>query len=174
MTPGLLHLVPHVVAFAGALADAGEDGEAAVLRGDVADQLLDDDGLAGAGAAVGADLAALGERRDEVEHLDARLQDLRRRLALLERGRGAVDRPVLVGLDVAEVVDRLAEDVEQAAEARLAHGHGDRLAGVDAFGAAAEAVGRVHREARTQLFPRCCCTSATSFLPSPMSISTAL
>ena len=93
----LLHLVPHVVAFAGALADAGEDGEAAVLGGDVADQLLDDDGLAGAGAAVGADLATLGEGGDEVDDLDAGLEDLRRVVSRSSKaGRGAVDRPVLV------------------------------------------------------------------------------
>jgi hypothetical protein len=34
------------VPFAGALADAGEDGVAAVLLGDAGDEFLDDDGLA--------------------------------------------------------------------------------------------------------------------------------
>ena len=42
-----------------ALADAGEHRVAGVLLGDVADQLLDDDRLADAGAAEDADLAAL-------------------------------------------------------------------------------------------------------------------
>ena len=55
---GLGHLVVEVVALAGALAHAGEDRVAAVLRGDVADQLLDDDRLADARAAEDADLAA--------------------------------------------------------------------------------------------------------------------
>src|SRR6185312_9557952 len=48
---GLLELHPEVVALAGPLADAGEDGETAVLGGDIVDELLDDDGLADAGAA---------------------------------------------------------------------------------------------------------------------------
>ena len=46
--PRVLHLQPEVVALAGPLADAGEDGIAAVLHGHVVDELLDDDGLADA------------------------------------------------------------------------------------------------------------------------------
>src|SRR6202790_967613 len=57
---GLDHLVVEVVALARALADAGEYRIAAVRLGDVVDQLHDDDGLADAGAAEQADLAALG------------------------------------------------------------------------------------------------------------------
>ena len=69
---GLRHLVIEVVAFARALADAGEHRDAAVQLGDVVDQLHDDDGLADAGAAERADLAALEERADQVDDLDAR------------------------------------------------------------------------------------------------------
>ena len=54
----LHHLVAEVVALAGALADAGEHREAAVLLGDVVDELHDEHGLADAGAAEEADLAA--------------------------------------------------------------------------------------------------------------------
>ena len=86
-----------VVALARALADAGEHGVAAVLLGDVADQLLDDDRLAHAGAAEDADLAALGERRDQVDDLEAGLEHLGRGRQLLEVGGGAVDRVVLLG-----------------------------------------------------------------------------
>ena len=58
----LLHLEPEVVALARALAHAAERRQAAVLLGEVVDQLLDDHGLAHAGAAEQADLAALGVR----------------------------------------------------------------------------------------------------------------
>ena len=75
----LLHLEPEVVALAGALADAGEDRHAAVLLGDVVDQLLDQHRLAEAGAAEQADLAAADERRDQVDDLDPGLEDLRLR-----------------------------------------------------------------------------------------------
>ena len=81
---GLLHLEPEVVALAGALADAGEHRHAAVLLGDVVDQLLDQHRLAEAGAAEQADLAAAHERRDQVDDLDARS----RRSPPSARGRG--------------------------------------------------------------------------------------
>ena len=59
---GLLHLEPEVGALAGPLADAGEDRHAAVLRGHPVDHLLDEHGLADAGATEEADLAALRRR----------------------------------------------------------------------------------------------------------------
>jgi len=49
-----------------------------VLLRDVADQLLDQHGLAEAGSAEETDLAAAHERSDEVDHLDAGLEDLHR------------------------------------------------------------------------------------------------
>jgi hypothetical protein len=72
----LLHLVVEVVALAGALADTGEHRQTRVLQGDVVDQLHHVHGLADAGAAEQADLAALGERAHEVDDLDARLEQL--------------------------------------------------------------------------------------------------
>ncbi len=81
------HLEIEVVALARALAHAGEHREAAVLGGDVADQLLDEDRLADAGAAEEADLAALGVGREQVHDLDAGLEDLGLGLLVLELGR---------------------------------------------------------------------------------------
>ena len=117
-----------------------------MLRGDVADQLLDDDRLAGAGPAEDADLAAPPERGDQVDDLDAGLEDLRLRLHLVERGRVAVDRQALVGLDGALAVDRMAEHVEHPTERGLADRHGDRGAGVDDVEAARQAIGGGHRD----------------------------
>ena len=144
---GLGHLEEEVVALARALADAGEDGDAAVLAGDVVDQLLDQHGLAGAGAAEEADLAALHVRRDQVDDLEAGLEDLDRRREVAERRRVAVDRPaldVLAGRLL--VVDRLADHVPDPAQGRVADGDGDRRAGVDDVDSAREAVGRLHRD----------------------------
>ena len=72
------------------------------------------------------------------------LEDLLARRQVLDLRGVAVDRPALLGLDVALLVDRLAEQVEDAAERRLADGHRDRAAGVADLGAAREAVGGVH------------------------------
>ena len=120
----LLHLAPECGALAGALAHAGEDRVAAVLGGDVADQLGDDDRLADAGAAEDAGLAALGEGGDQVDDLDAGLEDLDRRRLLLERRGSAVDRVAASrSLDRTLLVDRLADDVEDAAERARADRH---------------------------------------------------
>ena len=54
---------------------------------------------------------------------------------------------MLVGLDRAAAVDRLADQVEHAAERRLADGHRDRRAGVDALLAADHAVGAAQGDA---------------------------
>ena len=113
---GVDHLVIEVVALARALADAGEHRHAAMRLGDVVDQLLDDHGLADAGAAEQADLAALQIGRQQVHHLDAGDQDLRRGRLLLEGRRLAVDRVALRRVDRPLLVDRLADHVQDAAE----------------------------------------------------------
>ncbi len=73
---GLLHLAEERGALARALANAAEHRVAGVLDADVADELGDDDGLADAGAAEHGGLTALEERADQVDDLDARLEDL--------------------------------------------------------------------------------------------------
>ena len=142
---GLGHLEQEVVALARPLADAGEDGDAGVLAGDVVDQLLDEDGLADAGATEEADLAAAHVGRDQVDHLDAGLEDLDLRRQVGEGRRVTVDRPALrVGTRGVLAVDGLAEDVPDPAERHVADGHRDRRTRVDHVGAAGDAVGRVH------------------------------
>ncbi len=113
----LRHLVVQVVALARALADAREHREAAVVHGDVVDELLDHDGLADAGAAEEAGLAALGVGLEQVDDLDAGLEHLDRGRLLVVLGGLAVDRPALLGLDRAEAVDGLAEDVQDPTRA---------------------------------------------------------
>ena len=136
------HLVPEVVALAAALADAGEDRIAAVLIGHVADQLLDQHRLAHTGAAEEADLAALGIGRQQVDDLDAGLQQLGGREDIGKDRRLAVDGQALLRLHGALAVDGLAHHVEHAAEGRLTHRHGDGTAGVVGLAAAGDAVGR--------------------------------
>src|SRR6266567_1376660 len=92
------HLDEQVVALTGALADPGEHRDATEVLGDPGDHLLDEHGLADAGAAEQADLAALDVRGEQVEDLDPGLQDLRSGLELVERRRVAVDPPALLDL----------------------------------------------------------------------------
>ena len=104
-------------------------------------------GLAHAGAAEQADLAALQVGRQQVDHLDAGDQDLGRGRLLLEGRRVAVDRVALRRVDRTLLVDRLADHVQDAAERLRPDRHGDRAAGVHHLLAAHDAVGAVHGDA---------------------------
>jgi hypothetical protein len=117
-----------------------------MLLGDVVDQLHDDHGLADPGAAEQPDLAALRIGGEEVDHLDPGLEHLLRRCEVLDLRRRAVDRPALLTLDLLPLVDRLAEQVEDAAEGGLAHGDRDRPPGVQDLVAPLQPVGGVHRD----------------------------
>ena len=140
------HLVIEVVAFAGALTDAGEHGQARVRLRDVVDQLHHVDGLADAGAAEQAHLAALGERADQIDDLDARFEQLLRGAQFVVRRWLAVDDGGVRHVDRAALVDRVAQHVHDAAEGGLADRHGDARAGVAHHAAAADAVGRAQRD----------------------------
>ena len=117
-----------------------------MLDGDVADELHQGDRLAHARAAEEPDLAALVEGADEVDDLDAGLQDLDPR-GLVDVGRGlAVDGPVLPGADLAAAVHRRAEHVHDAPQGLRADRHRDRRPGVVDPHTALQAVGGAHRD----------------------------
>ncbi len=123
-----------------------------MLQRDVVDQLHDDDGLAHAGAAEQADLAALQERLDQVDDLDAGLEHLHLGRLLVECRRLAMDGIALGGVDRPELVHRVADDVEHAAQGLAAHGHGDGAAQVDGLHAAHHALGGLHGDAAHPAF----------------------
>ena len=140
------HLVIEVVAFAGALADAGEHRITAVRLGDVVDQFHDQHGLADAGAAEQADLAALGIRRQQVDDLDAGDKD-RGLGRLIGIGRRLlVDRADHFTLDRTCLVDWIADHVDDAPEQSLADRNGNRRAGVGNLLAAHQPLAGVHRD----------------------------
>ena len=112
-----------------------------MLLGDPVDHLLDDDGLADAGTAEQADLAALHVGLEQVDDLDARLEHLGPRLELVERRRVAVDVPVVVGLADGVGVERLADHVEDVSEHGVTDRHLDPVAEVAHGGATHQAVG---------------------------------
>ena len=58
-----------------------------------------------------------------------------------------MDGPALFGVHVVALVDRLTEQVEDAAQSGLPHGNGDRTARVAHLHAARQAIGRVHGHA---------------------------
>ena len=141
---GLDHLVIEVVALAGALADAGQHRIAAIGLGDVVDQFLHGHGLADAGAAEQADLAALGIGAEQVDDLDAGDQDFGRARLFGEGGGLAVNG----GHVLWEIGPASSIGSPITFMMRPRHGgadrHADGRAGVEHFLAADQAFGGVH------------------------------
>ncbi|MCY1304057.1 hypothetical protein D9M70_537940 [compost metagenome] len=113
--------------------------------GDVVDEFHHVHGLAHAGAAEQAHLAALGERAHQVDHLDAGFQQVLRGRQFVVRGGLAVDGGGQRLVDRTTLVDGCAQHVHDATQRRLAHGHGDGGLRVGHDQAAAQAVGRTQR-----------------------------
>src|SRR5205807_9006496 len=84
------------------------------------DELGEDDGLAEAGTAEQAGLAAADQRRQQIDNLDAGLERLGLRRQLRKRRRIPMDGAKLGDLDRPAAVDRLAQQVEDAAQRLLA------------------------------------------------------
>ena len=135
-----------IIALTGALADPGEHAGAAMALGDIVDQFLDQHGLADPGAAEQPDLAALGIRREQIDHLDAGDEDRAFGRLIDEQWRFGVDRGGALVADRAALVDRLADDIHDSAERLGADRHADLRPGVAHFLAARESFGGVHRD----------------------------
>ena len=142
---GLLHFTPEIVALTCALAHASKHGVTTEVLGDSRDHLLDHDGLAHACTTEETDLATSDEGAEEVNHLDTRDEDLGVGVQRGELGRSLVDGAALGRVHGASLVDRLAKQVEDAAENTLADGHRDRCASVDTGHAAGQTVGGTER-----------------------------
>ena len=145
--PGVLHLEVEVVPLAGPLADAREDGDAAVVHGDVVDHLHHDDGLADAGAAEHPHLAAPRKGDEEVDDLDPGFEHMDRGVLFEEGGGLAVDGHVMLRLDGPQAVDRPPDHVEDPPEAFGAYRHADRSAHVLRLHPAHQTIGDVHGDA---------------------------
>ncbi len=156
---GLLHFEPQVGPFARSLADAGKHRVTAVRAGDARDQLGKNHRLAQPGPAEQPGLAAADERREQVDHLDAGLEDFGLGREIGDLGSVAMDRPELLGIHRPAVIDRLAEQIEYAAERFLADRYGDRRAGIDAFLPRTMPSVLPSATQRMRPPPRCPCTS---------------
>src|SRR5699024_3768198 len=132
----------------GALTDTGEHRHTTVVLRDALDHLLDEHRLADTGTTEEADLSTLHVRDEQVDDLDAGLEELRLRLQLVERRGLAVDGPALGDLDLLArlSVEELARDVPDVALRDVDDGNRDGLAGVTHLLAADKAVGRLERD----------------------------
>jgi hypothetical protein len=141
------HLAIEVVALTRALAHTGEHRETAVLRGDVADQLLDQHRLADRRRRrTGRPCRRAGRAQESTTLMPVSNNCFSVSCSAnggTSGGSGSASSKRAPGL----AVDRVAGEVEDAAETGLAHGHHDGRAGVHGLHAAHEAVGVVHGDA---------------------------
>ena len=141
-----LHFVVEIVALPGPLSHPGEHRVAAVLDRDIADELHHAHGLADPRAPEEPDLAALGEGTDEVDNLDAGLQQLHRGRLVGEAGRLPVDRPVHFRTDVPGLVDRLSEHVHDPPQRLRTDWDRDGTTRIRHPDPALQAIGGAHRD----------------------------
>jgi hypothetical protein len=89
-----------------------------------ADQLRDEHGLADTGAAEHRRLPAFYKRRKQINHLDAGMENLKRRIQAIDRRGWRVNRLALdVGGKRRPTIGGLAGDVEEPPEHSVADGH---------------------------------------------------
>ena len=123
-----------------------------MLLRDVAHQFHDEHGFADARAAEQADLAALAVRRDQVDNLDSRFKNFRRRALFVKCGRPAVNVPTHGRFDFALAVDRFAEDVHYPAEHVFADGNTDLRPRIENGKTARKTIRRRKRDAADDTF----------------------
>merc|ERR1711910_247385 len=121
----LNHLVVQIVTLPGPLADTSEHRETTMSLGNVVDQLHDKHSLADSGATEETNLASLTVGGEQVDDLDTSDKDLLLDGHLVEVGSLSVDGLTLVGGDGAPLVNRVANNVDDATKGLLAHRDGD-------------------------------------------------
>ena len=150
--PGLYHLAQQVVALAGTLAHSGEDRESVMFLCNIVDKLFDEHGLAHARATKQADLSALEVRLEQVDDLDAGVEDFLGGGQVLELRWLAVDRERVGVVERAETVDGVPGHIHNAAPDLTTHGHRDGTTRRDDLQSPFEAVRGVHRDAPDGIF----------------------
>ena len=141
------HFVIKVIALAGPLTHAGEDRVATMRLRDVIDQFHDQHGLADAGTAEQADLAALGIGREQIDNLDAGFKHLRLGRLLGIGRRFLMDGTAGFRRDRTGFIHRLTNHVHDAAQRAGTHRHSNRRTSIGNALATHEPFGRVHRDA---------------------------
>jgi len=123
-----------------------------VQGGDGLHEFHDEHGLADTGAPEQAGFAALDERTEQVDDLDAGFEHLPDTDRLAERRRARVDIPENVVRQRIAAVQRLAKEIQQTPEAVRRHRHVQRGTGIVDRHAAAQAGGSVQSDGAHVLF----------------------
>ena len=151
---GFRHFVVEVITFTGTLPHPGKHRITTVGFRDVIDELHDHHGLAHAGTTEGAHFTTLGEGSDQIDDLDAGLEDVGLGV-LIDEGRSrTVNRVAFFVGHVAALIHGIAGDVEDATEHAFADGNGDGRTAVHHFHAALEAFGGRHGDGTGDAVPQ--------------------
>ena len=100
--------------------------------GDTSNQFRQNNGFAETCTTEQAGFTTPHKRRQKVNHLDARFEDLCFRREFFDGRCLRVDGTVFSGLDLTTIIDRVTEHVEHSTESGFTHGDGDRSTSVDA------------------------------------------
>ncbi len=149
---GFGHFVPEVVAFAGTLTDASENGVTAVVLCDVVDKFLEENGFADACTTEETDLSTFHVGAEQVDDFDAGFKHLDGGRLVFKLGGSAVDGESERMLDGAGFIDGIADDVDNASERTFANGDGDGRARIFYGHATDETVGGVHGDGTDDVF----------------------
>ncbi len=117
----ILHVVPKLMPFADALADAGKDRDPLMQANNGVHELHDQYRLANPGTAEQSGLASANERTQQIDDLDPRRQHTAHASRLGQRHRRRNNRAEGFGDQRRTAIERSAEHVEQAAQAIRRH-----------------------------------------------------
>ena len=118
-----------------------------MLLSDISDQLRDNHSFTNTRTAVGSHLASTRERRNQIQDLDARLQNFGGS-GLLRKSRWlTVNRQSLgVGRNLLAAIDRVTEHIEDATQRMLTYRHRYWLTSVYGFDAPRQSIGSPERK----------------------------
>ncbi len=118
-----------------------------MLLGNVIDQFHDQHCFTNTCTAKQADLTALGIGSNQVNHLDTGFQNLGGSFLFFIGRSGTVNGPAFFRLRIGLIVNGLAQQIENAAKALVAHRNSDGTAGIHCIQAAHHTIRCVHGNA---------------------------
>ena len=102
-----------------------------MFRCNVVDQFLNDNRLSDTGPPKQPDLSPFKIRFNEIDHFDSGLEHFKIRVLFYEGGSGFVDRIFTRRMNRPQLVDGLANYINDAAQGGLADGNSDRASRVE-------------------------------------------
>ena len=136
-----------VVSLTGALPYTGKHRITAVLRGDVTNQLLNQNCLSYAGTAEQSDLSALLIRTKQIHYLDTGLQQLLLRSLLLKFRCGTVNRLIGYPFRSRFIVNWLTQNIEDPPQSLFPNRNGNGGAGCNRIHSPHQTIGASHGNA---------------------------